>query len=78
VQGWVYKGCTCPVRRDARGRKVACGKAHGSWSYNVDAPAVGGGSAPADDQRRLPHQEGRRGCAGRVAPLAGRWRCRGA
>jgi hypothetical protein len=42
VQGSVYKRCTCPARRDARGRKLACGKAHGSWSYSVDAPAVAG------------------------------------
>src|SRR4051812_43155137 len=38
MRGSVFKRCTCPVRRDERGRKVTCSKAHGSWSYKVDVP----------------------------------------
>lgn len=34
----VFKRCTRPVRRDGRGRNVPCPKAHGSWSYKVNAP----------------------------------------
>jgi integrase len=43
MRGSVFKRCTCPVRRDERGRKITCGKAHGSWSYKVD---VGGATGP--------------------------------
>lgn len=43
MRGSVFKRCTCPVRRDERGRKISCGKAHGSWSYKVD---VGGTTGP--------------------------------
>jgi integrase len=42
MRGSVFKRCTCPVRRDEHGRKITCGKQHGSWSYKVDLPAVGG------------------------------------
>lgn len=38
MRGSIYKRCSCPVRRDERGRKVTCGKAHGSWSFKVDVP----------------------------------------
>lgn len=38
MQGSTYKRCPCPPRRDARGRRIPCGKAHGSWSYKVDLP----------------------------------------
>jgi integrase len=40
MRGSVYKRCSCPVRKDARGRKVTCAKAHGSWSYKVDVPST--------------------------------------
>ncbi|MDB5876467.1 MAG: integrase family protein [Ramlibacter sp.] len=36
MRGSVFKRCPCPVRRDDRGRKLACSKAHGSWFYKVD------------------------------------------
>jgi putative transposase len=36
VQGTTYKRCPCPVRRDRNGRRLACSKAHGSWTYHVD------------------------------------------
>jgi integrase len=42
MQGSTYKRCPCPPRRDARGRRIPCGKAHGSWSYKVDLPPVDG------------------------------------
>ena len=42
VQGTTYKRCPCPVRRDRNGRRMACGKAHGSWTYHVDVPATNG------------------------------------
>jgi integrase len=42
MQGSTYKRCPCPPRRDARGRRVPCGKAHGSWSYKVDLPSLDG------------------------------------
>jgi integrase len=42
MRGSVFKRCTCPVLRDERGRKITCGKQHGSWSYKVDVPGAGG------------------------------------
>ena len=39
MQGSVRKRCTCPVRRDDRGRRITCSKPHGSWLYVVDVPA---------------------------------------
>lgn len=42
MRGSVFKRCSCPVRRDERGRKATCGKPHGSWSYKVDLPAASG------------------------------------
>ena len=42
MRGSVFKRCTCPVRVDERGRKVTCGKQHGSWSYKLDVPALDG------------------------------------
>ena len=38
MQGSTYKRCPCPPRRDARGRRIPCGRADGSWSYKVDLP----------------------------------------
>lgn len=38
MRGSVFKRCPCPPQNDARGRKVTCGKVHGSWSYKVDVP----------------------------------------
>jgi integrase len=42
MQGSVYKRCTCPTRRDTRGRRIPCPKPHGSWSYKVDLPSDDG------------------------------------
>ena len=42
MRGSVFKRCSCPVRRDERGRKVTCSKQHGSWSYKVDVPGDAG------------------------------------
>jgi integrase len=40
MRGSVFKRCTCPVRRDEKGRRITCGKQHGSWSYKVDVPST--------------------------------------
>jgi integrase len=42
VKGSVYKRCTCPLQRNARGGRLACKKEHGSWYYIADVPAVEG------------------------------------
>lgn len=42
MKGSTFKRCPCPVRRDERGRRLSCGKSHGSWSYVVDVPATAG------------------------------------
>ena len=42
MRGSVFKRCTCPVRRDERGRRITCAKQHGSWSYKVDLPGRAG------------------------------------
>ena len=42
MQGSTFKRCPCPVRRDNRGRRLSCGKSHGSWSYVVDVPGTAG------------------------------------
>lgn len=42
MRGSTFKRCPCPVRRDDRGRRLSCGKSHGSWSYVVDVPATAG------------------------------------
>jgi integrase len=42
MRGSVFKRCTCPVRRDEKGRRITCGKQHGSWSYKVDLPTDAG------------------------------------
>ena len=42
MPGYVYKRCTCPPRVDARGRKLACTKSHGSWNYKVNVSRPGG------------------------------------
>jgi Arm DNA-binding domain/Phage integrase, N-terminal SAM-like domain len=39
VKGSVYKRCQCPVERNDKGERLACKKAHGSWSFVADAPA---------------------------------------
>lgn len=41
MRGSVYKRCTCPVRRDARGRVVTCPKKHGTWTFRVEHRPVG-------------------------------------
>ncbi|MDX6266525.1 MAG: hypothetical protein QOD70_1265, partial [Frankiales bacterium] len=43
MRGSVFKRCSCPVRRDERGRKLTCPKQHGSWSYKVDVPEAAAG-----------------------------------
>lgn len=42
MRGSVFKRCTCPARTDDKGRKVTCGKQHGSWTYKVDVPSLNG------------------------------------
>jgi integrase len=38
VRGTVYKRCKCPPRYNAKGRRLACPKRHGTWAYVVDVP----------------------------------------
>jgi integrase len=38
VKGSTYKRCKCPPRSNAQGRRLACSKKHGTWSYVVDVP----------------------------------------
>ncbi|MDP9397271.1 MAG: Arm DNA-binding domain-containing protein, partial [Actinomycetota bacterium] len=42
MKGSVYKRCSCPVERDARGGRKACKLRHGSWTFVADVPGVGG------------------------------------
>lgn len=42
MRGSVYKRCQCPVERNTKGERLACKKAHGSWSFIADAPAAAG------------------------------------
>ncbi len=42
MKGSVYKRCTCEVKRNAKGDRLACKKDHGSWYYVADVPGVGG------------------------------------
>ncbi len=51
MSGHVYKRCTCPVQRDAAGRKVNCQKPHGSWTFVANIPADG-------PQKRRQHTRG--------------------
>lgn len=47
MKGSVYKRCQCAVERNARGERLACKKAHGSWVFVADA-----GYNPATGKRR--------------------------
>jgi len=47
MRGSVRKRCSCPARRDSRGRLLACTKNHGSWIYTVDlGPGLGADGKP--------------------------------
>lgn len=53
MKGSVYKRCTCPVERDAKDRRKACRKAHGSWVFVADM-----GLDPATGKRRQIRKSG--------------------
>lgn len=53
MKGSVYKRCKCPVERDAKGRRKACKKAHGSWVFVADL-----GIDPATGKRRQVRKSG--------------------
>ena len=38
MKGMTYKRCRCPARYNAAGKRLACAKKHGSWSYVIDVP----------------------------------------
>ncbi len=38
MKGTTYKRCKCPARYNAAGKRLACAKKHGSWSYVIDVP----------------------------------------
>jgi integrase len=42
VRGSVSKRCPCPAEHNAKGKRLACKKDHGSWSYVVDLGRVDG------------------------------------
>ncbi|RPF40738.1 site-specific recombinase XerD [Streptomyces sp. Ag109_G2-6] len=43
MKGTTYKRCKCRARFNAVGRKLACTKKHGTWSYVVDLPLTDAG-----------------------------------
>jgi integrase len=47
VRGSVMKRCTCPPAHDSAGRRKACARRHGSWSYVADV-----GEDPATGKRK--------------------------
>lgn len=53
MRGSVSKRCKCPVERDAKGRRKACRKAHGSWVFIADM-----GNDPATGKRRQVRKSG--------------------
>src|SRR5215217_144969 len=54
MRGSIRKRCPCPVTYSATGRRLACKKDHGSWTYVVD---LGRG---ADGKRRQEKRGGYR------------------
>ena len=53
MRGSTSKRCHCPPQYDARGRRKACNKRHGSWSYVLDV-----GRDPNSGQRRQQRKSG--------------------
>lgn len=47
MKGSVYKRCSCPVERNAKGERLACKLRHGSWTFIADA-----GRDPKTGKRR--------------------------
>lgn len=47
MKGSTFKRCSCPPEYDAKGRRKACNKRHGSWAYVVDV-----GRDPKTGRRR--------------------------
>jgi integrase len=47
MKGHVHKRCSCPATYGPSGKRLACRKDHGSWSYTVDlGPGIGTSGAP--------------------------------
>lgn len=40
MKGRVFKRCTCPSKYDAKGKRINCRKAHGSWTFTHDGPEL--------------------------------------
>jgi integrase len=53
MKGSTFKRCGCPVEYDSRGRRKACNKRHGSWSFVADA-----GKDPQTGKRRQVRRSG--------------------
>lgn len=51
MSGHVYKRCSCGIQRDAEGKRLACSRSHGSWTFVADVPADG-------PQKRRQHTKG--------------------
>ena len=53
MKGSTFKRCGCPPTYDAKGRRRACGKKHGSWGYVVDL-----GVSPKTGKRQQARKSG--------------------
>lgn len=65
MKGSTMKRCTCPAEYDAKGRRKACPKKHGSWAYVVDV-----GTDPATGRRKQVKKSGFRTQAEASAAMA--------
>lgn len=65
MKGSISKRCPCPVERDSKGRKKACRKSHGSWSFVGDL-----GHDPTTGKRRQVRKSGFRTADEAEAALA--------
>ena len=65
MKGSISKRCKCPVEYDARGRRKACRKPHGSWTFLVDM-----GPDPQTGKRRQVRKSGFRTSDDAEAALA--------
>jgi hypothetical protein len=48
VKDSAYKRCKCPPRYGTGGKRLACPKKHGSWSYVIDVPMTEPGRQTLD------------------------------
>ncbi|WNB84520.1 site-specific integrase [Cellulomonas sp. ATA003] len=53
MRGSIYKRCSCPIERDARGNRKACKLRHGSWTFVVDLGAGRGKDGVWQERRQV-------------------------